>query len=107
MLLGWTTGPLGRPLYVRQLKDAKGSPVVEAMSEIDLADWAALCGWALARGHARSGQPSAIAAYIGEDEALSDAAAAFASTYADQTERDHGALLDAIRSGRVQADPGT
>src|SRR5262245_42905674 len=75
VLLGWTTGPLGRHLYVRQLKDAKGSPVVEAMSETDLAEWAALCGWALARGHARSGQPSAIAAYIGEDEALSDAAA--------------------------------
>ena len=104
ILLGWATGPRGGQLYVRQLQDAKGSPVVEAMSEVDLADWAALCGWALARGHARSGVPIAIAAYLGDGDAMADAAAAFATTYADQTERDHAALGAAIASGRLQAE---
>jgi hypothetical protein len=106
VLLGWATGPRGAELYVRQLHDAKGSPVIEAMSEGDLADWAALCGWALARGHARSGNPAAIDAYLGEDDAMVHAAASFAVSYADQSERDHAALVAAIGSGRIAAETG-
>jgi uncharacterized protein (DUF2252 family) len=104
VLLGWTTGPFGRELYVRQLHDQKGSPVVEAMSGDDLTDWGELCAWTLARGHARSGDPAAIAGYLGDDNAMDHAMGDFAAAYADQTERDHAALREAIRTGRVKAD---
>ena len=106
VLLGWSTGPSGRHLYVRQLQDAKGAPVVEAMSADDLADWAGLCGWALARGHARSGDPAAIGGYLGEDAAFDEAAVAFAGAYADQTERDHASLSAAIDAGTIAAERG-
>jgi uncharacterized protein (DUF2252 family) len=106
ILLGWTTGPMGRQLYVRQLQDAKGSPVVEVMAVDDLLQWGELCAWALARGHARSGDPGAVAGYVGDDAAMDEALAAFATSYADQTERDHQALVDAIAAGRVAAEAG-
>ena len=67
----------------------------------DLATWGELCAWALARGHARSGQPATIAGYLGTDNAFEHAMASFAEAYADQTERDHAALLAAIKTGRV------
>jgi hypothetical protein len=78
------------------------------MSIDDVAQWGTLCGWALARGHARSGEPSAIAGYLRDDGAVADAIAAFGVAYADQTERDHAALLAAINSGRIAVgeDPG-
>ena len=106
VLLGWTTGPAGRHLYLRQLQDQKGSPVIEAMSADDLTMWGSLCSWALARGHARTGHPSTIASYLGEDDAVAQAMASFAETYADQSERDHAALLAAIKSGKVSAETG-
>ena len=106
ILLGWTRGPGGRQLYVRQLQDAKGSAVVEVMSVEDLTTWGRLCGWALARGHARSGDPATIAAYLGEDDAMDRAMGRFAIAYADQTERDHAALLAAIAAGRITAVTG-
>jgi uncharacterized protein (DUF2252 family) len=106
VLLGWATGPRGRHLYVRQLQDQKGSPVVEAMSASDLAEWGALCGWALARGHARSGHPASIAGYLGADDAVDQAMAAFGAAYADQSEKDHAALEAAIGSGRISATMG-
>ena len=65
VLLGWTVGPGGRHFYVRQLQDQKGTAVIDAMTFDDLVSWGRLCGWALARGHARSGDPVAIAAYLG------------------------------------------
>ena len=107
VLLGWFRGqPYGRDWYVRQLQDQKGSAVVEAMTADDLAAWGDLCAWALARGHARTGEPATISAYIGDDDALDHAMAGFAERYADQNQRDHSALLAAIKSGRIEARTG-
>jgi len=106
VMLGWTTGRLGRQFYVRQLQDEKGSAVVEAMTEHDLTTWAVLCGWALARGHARSGDPALIAAYLGDDDQIDRAIEAFAVTYADQNETDYAAFTAAIKTGRLQAQSG-
>src|SRR5262245_24303392 len=106
VMLGWSTGRRGRSVYVRQLRDQKGSAVLDAMTEDDLASWGELCGWALARGHARSGEPAAIAAYLGDDDAFDHAVADFAVVYADQTEADHQAFLAAIQAGQLAAEPG-
>ena len=106
ILLGWAVGENGRHWYVRQLQDQKGGAVVEAMTLDDLATWGELCGWALARGHARSGQPSEIAGYLGTDKAFDNAIGSFAAAYADQDERDHAAFVAAIRTGRVGAVSG-
>ncbi len=106
ILLGWTTGPHGRYLYVRQLQDQKGGAVVEAMTADDLQSWGELCGWALARGHARSGDPSMIAGYLGTGTDFDHAIGDFAAAYADQTETDHAALQAAIASGRIVAQSG-
>jgi uncharacterized protein (DUF2252 family) len=106
VLLGWTVGAKGRHWYVRQLQDQKGGAVVEAMTLDDLATWGELCGWALARGHARSGQPAEIAGYLGPDKAFDHAIADFAVAYADQNERDHAAFVAAIKAGRVAAESG-
>ena len=103
MFLGWAVGDQGRHLYVRQLQDQKGGAVISAMTADDLAVWGELCGWALARGHARLGQPAEIAGYLGDDEIFEHALTEFAIAYADQTDTDHQALLDAIASGRVTA----
>ena len=106
ILLGWAVGPRGAHMYLRQLQDQKGSAVIETMTLEDLATWGELCAWALARGHARSGEPSTIAGYLGTDSQFEHAMAAFAEAYADQTERDHTALLAAIASGRITAQTG-
>jgi uncharacterized protein (DUF2252 family) len=106
VLLGWTKGWHGRDLYVRQLQDQKGGAVIEAMTMADLRAWGELCGWALARGHARSGDPATIAGYLGTDDTFDRAIADFAMAYADQTERDHAAFTAAIKSGRVSAETG-
>jgi nucleoside-diphosphate-sugar epimerase len=68
--------------------------------------YAGLCGWALARAHARSGDRVRISAYLGKSERFDVAIADFAKAYADQTERDHAALLAAVKSGRVVAEAG-
>jgi uncharacterized protein (DUF2252 family) len=106
VLLGWGLGPLGRHLYFRQLQDQKGSAVVEVMTHDDLVAWGRLCGWALARGHARSGDPTMLTTYLGDDDDVGHAMAVFAERYADQAERDHAAFLAAIEHGRVQAATG-
>ena len=105
IMLGWTKGRLGRDLYLRQHQDQKGSAVIEAMTVDDLRTWAALCGWTLARGHARSGAPSAIAAYLGDDHEVDHAIADFAVAYADQTEEDFMAFTKAIETGRLPVEP--
>jgi Uncharacterized protein conserved in bacteria (DUF2252) len=108
--LGWLRQPLGledlkpRDLYVRQLWDSKISADISAMRPSDMALYARLCAWTLARGHARSGDAIAIASYLGSSDVFARAIAAFAEAYADQNERDHAALVDAIAIGRVQAD---
>ncbi len=106
ILLGWVVGANGRHWYLRQLQDQKGGAVVEAMTLDDLATWGELCGWALARGHARSGQPAEIAGYLGTDKGFDHAVGDFAVAYADQNERDHVAFVAAIKSGRVAAESG-
>ena len=84
----------------------EGGAVIEAMSADDLGAWGDLCGWALARGHARSGEPAEIAGYLGDDDALDHAIGRFAEAYADQTERDHAAFVSAIKGGRIEAITG-
>jgi len=106
IFLGSAIGAFGRHWYARQLQDMKGGAVVEAMTVDDLTAWGELCGWALARGHARSGEPATIAGYLGVDSAYDHAVGAFADAYADQTERDFEAFTAAIKSGRIKAETG-
>ena len=106
IFLGWFRGRAGRDFYWRQLRDMKGSAEVERMSPEELAIHARLCGWALARVHARSGDRAKMAAFLGKSGRFDEAIADFAEAYADQTERDHAALLAAVKSGRVAADAG-
>jgi hypothetical protein len=81
----------------------KGSAKIESLSPDELAVYARICGWALARAHARSGDRVQIAAYLGKSERFDNAMADFGEAYADQTERDHAALCAAVKSGRVTA----
>src|SRR5215212_7321826 len=104
IFLGWFRGTEGRDFYWRQLKDMKGSANVETMSSDELILYAGVCGWALARAHARSGDRVQIAGYLGKSDRFDGAIADFAEAYADQTERDHAALLEAVKSGRVASD---
>jgi uncharacterized protein (DUF2252 family) len=106
IFLGWFRGTEGRDFYWRQLRDMKGSAEVERMSPDELVLYAGLCGWALARAHARSGERVQIAAYLGKSERFDGAIANFAEIYADQVERDHAALCTAVKSGRVPGDAG-
>ena len=107
IFLGWVTGPAGRNFYVRQLRDMKGSAAVETFAPNDLAVYAELCGWVLARAHARAGGSIEISAYLGASDRFDQALAAFAETYANQTERDYQRLLAAIKSGRIVAAMAT
>ena len=98
IFLGWTKG-LGRDRYFywRQLRDMKGSAVVEAMTPAALAFYARTCGWTLARAHARSGDPVAIAAYLGDADAFDQAITDFSERYADQNDRDYAGLRQGHR----------
>ena len=102
IFLGWTKGKLGRHFYVRQLRDMKLTPLVDLFSPGLMVQYAEFCGWTLARAHARSGAPAQISGYLGKSDAFDKAIAAFASAYADQSERDHAILKKAVRSGRVE-----
>jgi uncharacterized protein (DUF2252 family) len=105
--LGWTKGvDASRHFYWRQLRDMKGSVAVEAMTPADLALYAQLCGWTLARAHARSGDPVAIAAYLGDSDEFDRACTDFAQAYADQNERDYADFAAAVRSGELAAVEG-
>jgi len=107
IFLGWTTGKQdGRHYYWRQLRDWKGSADVEDLSARDLHYLARLCGWTLARAHARSGDPVAIAGYLGSSDTFDEALGDFAKCYADQNERDFEAFMDGVRSGRLPAVEG-
>jgi len=101
MLLGWTT-LRDRDYYIRQLKDMKMSAVIENQP-LEMAQfYVRACAVILAKAHARSGDPALIAGYMGKGEALDYAMADFARSYADQTNKDHKAMLEAIKSGRIQ-----
>jgi hypothetical protein len=105
--LGWTKGvEASRYLYWRQLRDMKGSAVIETMIPPGLAFYAQICGWTLARAHARSGDPVAIAAYLGKKDRFDRSITDFSERYADQNEQDYQAFVDAIRSGRLEAIEG-
>jgi uncharacterized protein (DUF2252 family) len=110
-LLGWTSGipadgVAARDYYVRQLRDMKGSMSVPLMDASQLVYYARLCGWALARAHARTGRATLISGYLGSGEVFDHAIGDFAIAYADQSERDHRQLAEAIASGRVHAMTG-
>jgi uncharacterized protein (DUF2252 family) len=108
IMLGWerilTIDGQKRDFYIRQLWDAKGSAEVEEMNPSGMAAYGRVCGWTLARAHARSGDRIAIAAYLGKRDAFDRAMSSFAETYADQNERDYRALQEAAASGRVLAE---
>jgi uncharacterized protein (DUF2252 family) len=108
IFLGWcpAVGFDGRQrdFYVRQLWDWKRSVEIERLNPHGLELYARMCGWTLARAHARSGDRIAIAAYLGAGDAFDEAIAEFSESYADQSERDHAALVAAIESGRIAAE---
>jgi uncharacterized protein (DUF2252 family) len=111
IFLGWQRVPAGldgqaRDFYVRQLRDWKYSFDIEALRPDGLKMYGELCGWTLARAHARSGDRIAIAAYLGGSDVFDQAIAQFAQAYADQNERDHQALVEAVNSGRLTAEQG-
>ncbi len=105
IFLGWGR-VRGTDYYVRQLRDMKMSVDVSLLTPNRLTLYARLCGWALARAHARSGDVARIAGYIGSSDTFDQAIVAFATAYADQTERDHAALVTAVASGRIKAEVG-
>jgi uncharacterized protein (DUF2252 family) len=111
IFLGWQRTEAGldgrsRDFYVRQLRDWKFSVEIALLRPEGLQMYAALCGWTLARAHARSGDRIAIASYLGGSDVFDRAIAKFAAAYADQNERDHQALVDAVKSGRITAEQG-
>ena len=107
IFLGWTKGlDVNRHFYWRQLRDMKGSADVEAMIPLGLTYYARICGWTLARAHARSGDPVAIAEYLGETDAFDISITDFSERYADQNEKDYEEFVDAVRSGRIEAREG-
>jgi hypothetical protein len=107
IFLGWTKGiDVTRNFYWRQLRDMKGSAVVELMAPVTLRYYAQICGWTLARAHARSGDPVAMAAYLGRDDAFERSVTDFSERYADQNEQDYEKFAKAVRSGRLQAVEG-
>jgi len=103
MLLGWATGKEKRHFYVRQLRDMKFAFDISIMKPIQLSRYAEVCGWTLARAHARSGDASMIYGYIGKSDTFDKEIGTFAELYAEQTERDCELFLDAIESGEIQA----
>jgi uncharacterized protein (DUF2252 family) len=107
IFLGWTRGvDANRHFYWRQLRDMKGSVLVELMAPATLTFYARTCGWTLARAHARSGDPVAIARYLGRRDTFDRSIADFSVRYADQNEQDRQAFVAAVRSGRLQAVEG-
>jgi hypothetical protein len=107
--LGWGRGPTGVPthFYWRQLRDMKGSAVVDDISPQRLTRYAQVCGWTLARAHAKAGDAIAISAYLGNSDAFDRAIGAFAAKYADQNDRDFKSFKRAIKEGHVEAHNGT
>jgi hypothetical protein len=111
IFLGWLHVPAGldgqpRDFYVRQLKDWKGSAVIEQMNPDGMGNYGRLCAWTLARAHARSGDRIAIASYLGSGPVFDHALVDFATAYAQQNDRDYKQLQAAVRAGRIEAETG-
>jgi uncharacterized protein (DUF2252 family) len=111
IFLGWIHVPAGldgqpRDFYGRQLRDWKGSAEIEQMSVEGLETYGRLCGWTLARAHARSGDRIAIASYLGNGTNFDRAIVEFSKAYADQNERDYKELRDAVNAGKIVAETG-
>jgi uncharacterized protein (DUF2252 family) len=102
LFLGWTEGEHGRQFYIRHLKDMKIKPVVEVFTPSVMLEYAGLCGWSLAHAHARSGSPAKITGYLGKSDKFDEAIADFSVAYADQSEQDHAALMQAVRAGKLE-----
>lgn len=103
VFMGWATGRGGRHFYVRQLRDAKIKPAVEVMDTEVMTFFAKMCGWVLARAHAKSGTKElVISGYLGSQDNFDEAMGSFAVAYANQAERDHAVLKAAVRSGKIK-----
>jgi len=103
VFLGWTSDDKGRDYYFRQLRDMKMKIDLENMTKGDWLEYVEICGWTLARAHARTGDAALIGGYLGTSDAFDSALARFAVSYADQAERDHATLVKAIHAGRLKA----
>jgi len=101
LFLGWATGPKGKHVYLRQLRDVKVNPLVETFDARMLSVYAEACGWVLARAHAKAGDPWMITGYLGSKGDFDTAMGKFALAYADQAEDDHAALTRAVRAGLI------
>jgi uncharacterized protein (DUF2252 family) len=111
IFLGWERIPIGfdnqpHDYYLRQLWDWKISADIETMPPDEMMVYGQMCGWTLARAHARSGDRVAIASYLGKNNVFENSLVEFASAYADQNERDYQTLVDAVKNKRVQAQTG-
>jgi uncharacterized protein (DUF2252 family) len=103
IFLGWASDDAGHDYYVRQLRDMKTSVPIDALNGRVLFNFAAMCGWALARAHAKAGNAACLAGYMGTSERLDDALVSFAQSYADQCERDFDLFTRAVRAGKIPA----
>ncbi len=101
MFLGWTNDDKNKFFYIRQLRDAKVKPVLEIMKAKNMNDYAKACGWALARAHARTGDPSVLSGYMGKSNEFANAISRFSVSYANQNELDYNKMLEAIKEGRL------
>lgn len=104
LFLGWSKGPFGRHFYIRQLRDMKFSADIELMDASMLAAYGRVCGWVLARAHAKAGGLAAeISGYLGTSDRMAESMISYANAYADQVERDYDTFVSACRAGRVEA----
>ncbi len=103
VFLGWTRDAEGRSYYFRQLRDMKMKIDLENMAKCDWLEYVEICGWTLARAHARTGDAALMGGYLGKNDVFDSSLAKFATAYADQADRDHASLLKAIRAGQLKA----
>jgi uncharacterized protein (DUF2252 family) len=101
MFLGWTNDDQNKFFYIRQLRNAKVKPLLEIMKPKNMTAYARACGWALARAHARTGDPSILSGYMGKNDKFANAIAQFSTLYANQNDADYAKMLNAIKEGRL------
>ena len=104
LFLGWTEGKERRQFYIRQLRDMKTKILVELFEATTMVQYAGVCGYTLARAHARSGDSALISGYLGKSDTFDKAVATFAAAYADQSEHDHAVLMKAVRRGDLEVE---